>query len=118
LQFHGREALGGVEARNVDALKSLNGAQLLAFRGLHQGPGDPRGAVTCRPTYAVHVAFRLVGQLEVDDVRDAGDINAAGGDIGGDEHPLLTVLKAFKGLAPGTLGLIAVNRAGFDTRGI
>ena len=35
LQLHRCEAFRGVQARNIDALKSLNGAQLPTFRGFH-----------------------------------------------------------------------------------
>ena len=35
---------------------------------------------------AVHVALGDVGQVEVDDVADAVDVDAAGGDVGGDQH--------------------------------
>src|SRR4029079_9757568 len=43
--------------------------------------GDAFGAGPCGATDAVHVAFRDVGQIEVDDVTDALDVDAAGGDV-------------------------------------
>ena len=35
---------------------------------------------------AVHVGLLVLGALVVDDVRDVVDVDAAGGDVGGDQH--------------------------------
>jgi len=44
-QHHGGKAFRSGEARDVIALQTLNGAELLAFRRLHEGPSHARGAM-------------------------------------------------------------------------
>ena len=46
------------------------------------------------PADAVDVVFRCVWQLEVDDVRQFVNVEAARGDIGGDKHQRAAVLNA------------------------
>ena len=60
------------------------------------------------------VGFRLVGQVVVDDVRDVVDIEAAGGDVGGDQHAVLAGLKSVERALAGVLDLVAVDRLGRD----
>ena len=62
----------------------------------------------------MHVAFRLVGQLEVDHVGNPRDVDPARCDIRCDEYPFLALLEALEGFAAGALGLIAVDRAGLN----
>jgi hypothetical protein len=55
-----------------------------------------------------------VGRVEVDDVRDAHDVDAACGDVGGDEHVDRTRLEAGERLLALALGLVAVHRYRLD----
>jgi hypothetical protein len=41
----------------------------------------------------VHIVLRDVRQIEIDDVRHAVDIDAAGGDVGGNEDAGATLAK-------------------------
>ena len=45
---------------------------------------------------AVHVVFGLTRRIEVDDVADAGNVNAAGGDVGRDQHTNTALTQAIK----------------------
>ena len=55
--------------------------------------GDAGHAGTAGAADAVDVIVRLPGHVEVDDVADAFDVEAAGGDVGGDEDRDLAVLE-------------------------
>jgi len=64
-----------------------------------------------RPTRCTKSSASL-GHVEVDDVSDVGDIDAAGGDVGGDEDAMASVREAGQsGVALG-LGAVAVNLRG------
>ena len=60
------------------------------------------------------IAFRDVGQFEVDDVRDAIDVDAASGNIGCDQRPDLRGLEGGKRLFALTLALVAVDGGDLD----
>ena len=61
---------------------------------------------------AVHVALAILRRIEVDDVRDAVDVDAARGDVGGDERVDAAGLEARERLLALALGLVAVHRDG------
>ena len=48
-------------------------------------------------------------------MRDPIHIDAAGGDVGGDEHPHRARLEIFQSAQPLILGTIGMDRAGFDS---
>ena len=56
------------------------------FVAADQRDGDAFRAGARRAADAVDVALRDVGQVEVDDVADAVDVDAARGDVGGDQR--------------------------------
>ena len=58
---------------------------------------------------AVHVALVVLGRIEVDHVRDAGHVDAAGGDIGRHQRVHGSGLKAAQGRFALALGLVAVH---------
>lgn len=55
------------------------------------------------PADTVNVRIRFVGKVIVNDQPDAFDVDAAGGDVGGNEDPGLTAAKAFKSAHPSGL---------------
>src|SRR5690606_20987385 len=59
----------------------------------------------------VHIVFRHVGQFKVDHLRQLFDVQAAGGNVSGDQHAYFTGLEVSQGTGTGTLGLVAVNRS-------
>ncbi len=58
----------------------------------------------------MHVVLGHVGQVEVDDVADAVDVDAAGDDVGGDEHAVTALLEAVERLLALRLRAVAVDR--------
>src|SRR5207237_693689 len=60
----------------------LDIAQEAALLGAAEGQGNPAGTRARGPADAMDVALRHVGHVEVDDMGDAVDIDAARGDIG------------------------------------
>ena len=71
----------------------------------------PSLAGACGATGAVHVALLLLGRVEVDDDVDVVDVDAAGGDVGRDEHPVLVLLEVAQRLLARGLAQVAVDRA-------
>ena len=70
---------------------------------------DARGAGAAGAADAVQVGLLVLGALVVDDVRDALDVDAAGGDVGGDEDVDLAVAERAQRLLAGALAEVAVD---------
>src|SRR5437763_136918 len=60
----------------------------------------------------VHVGLGVLGALVVDDVGDAGDVDAASGDVGGDQHVDLLRPERAQRLLAGALAEVAVHGGG------
>src|SRR5262245_23116226 len=75
--------------RDLQPRQLLDVAQELALLAVAQRDRDPARSRTRRATDAVHVALGNVGQLVVDDVRDAIDIDAARRDVRRDQDARL-----------------------------
>jgi len=63
----------------------------------------------------VHIVFRDVRQLEIDDMRDALDIDAARSNVGGNEHSDIAGTKGRARTLALRLGLVAVDSDRRDT---
>ena len=61
-------------------------AQQPVFARLGQRDGDAVAASAAGAADAVHVGLGRRGHVVVDDVREVLDVEAAGGDVGGDQH--------------------------------
>lgn len=88
--------------------------------GRHQGNGM---AVLARPAGAadaVHIVLGHVGQVEVDHMGQLVDVDAAGGDVGGHQHPHLAALELRQGPGAGPWLLLpwiaAAPRPSFSRR--
>ena len=79
-----------------------------------EGDGVALGFGAAGATDAVDVVFVLKGEVEVDDVGDAGDVDAAGGDICADEDAEFSFFEFIKGALALVLGAVAVDRFGGD----
>ena len=76
--------------------------------------GDAVGAGARGAADAVHVGLRHVRQVEVDDVADAVDVDAAGGDVGGDQRRDLAAAERRQRALALALRFVAVDGVGRD----
>ena len=75
----------------------------------HQADRLAQGTRASGPTDAVDVVLRVPRQLEVHDDRQVLDIEAAGGDVGRDEHPDGPRLESLERARPLRLRPVAVD---------
>ena len=83
--------------------------------GKHDGQAFTAGPA--RAADAVDVVIDVVGDVEVKDVSNAFDVNAAGGDVGGDQNLGLGLGKVAQDLVAPALGHIAVEFADVEALG-
>src|SRR2546425_4314199 len=131
LRPHGREAvverdlellrrlLPVVEAREGDpgqtpSDRPLDAGNVALLLGRYEEERIAGGVGPGRPSHAVHVVLGAVRHVEVDDVGQLLDVDAAGGDVGGDEDGNLPRLQAGEGLRPLRLAAVAVDARGVD----
>ena len=80
----------------------------------NKSKGDASALAAAGAANAVDVVFVGGGLVEVDDVADVWDVEAAGSDIGGDEDAGLVVFECFEGFLALGLGFVAVDSDGRD----
>src|SRR5581483_4509568 len=80
----------------------------------HERDPDAAAAGAAGPAHAVRVDVGLLGRIEVDDVRDVVDVEAASGDVGRDERLHLAGVEARKRALALRLALVAVDRDRVD----
>ncbi len=81
-----------------------------------QGHDDPGLTGASGPTGPVQVVLRTGGRIDLEHQPDLVDVDAAGGDVGGDEDGQPAVLEGGQDPRPGALGQAAVQRAGEHAR--
>ena len=113
---HHRHVFVGRRRHDGDRLTGelLDAAQLAALARVAERHGDARGAGTRGAADAMDVALGVGRQLVVDDVGHALDIDAARGEIGGDQHAGLAAAEVVERLLTSVLALVAVDRLGAD----
>ena len=84
------------------------------FVHAHQRHSLAFGTCAAGATDAVYIIFRHVGQLEVDHVGQLINVDPAGCDVGGHEHPQGARLELAEGACAGALALVAVDGHGRD----
>ena len=98
--------IGILHLVDLDAGEPLDGQQQRAFLGRDERPGDARLARPGRAADAVDVDLGVLGQVVVDDVADAVDVEPAGGEVRRHEHAQLVAAEL--GHDPVPLGLVHV----------
>jgi hypothetical protein len=93
--------------RPLDQL--FNIFQLATFVMANQRERFTFHAGTTRAADAVHIIFRDVRQLVIDDVGQRIDIDAARRDIGGHQRNQLAFLEIGQGARPGALRLVTMD---------
>ena len=86
--------------------------QRAAVFGGHEAEGvaDRLGAAGAAD--AMDIILRVHGEIVIDDMRNAVHINAARGDVGGDQHPVIAFLEPVEGLNALILAAIGMQRRG------
>ena len=109
-----RHVLVGRRRDDGDALvgQPLDALELAALAAVAERQGDARGAGARGAADAMDVALGVGRQLVVDDVGDARDVDAARGEIGGDQHAGPAAAEVVERLLAGVLRLVAVDRLG------
>src|SRR5262249_36024163 len=103
-----------VTHRNSDANKPLDIAQEADLLTVAQRDRDTFSTRARRTADTMHVGFRHVRQIEIHDVADAIDIDAARGNIRGNERPDFALTKGREHAFPLVLRFVAVNCFGAD----
>ena len=85
-----------------------------ALAGVAERDGLARRAGAPGAADAMDVILRGLRQLEVEDVRDAVDVDAAGRDVGRDQHARGAAPERFERPLARPLRLVAVDRDGLD----
>src|SRR5688572_11529748 len=101
--------------RNRLAHPALDRAQLLVLLARGERQRIAGGAGAGRASDAVDVVLGHVGNVEVDDVRQRLDVDAASGDVGGDEHAKATVLESLERTSALRLRAVAVDALARDS---
>jgi hypothetical protein len=66
----------------------------------------------------VDVILNLLGDLGLDDQVNLGDVEASGGNVGGDNDTELSITEGLEGQLPLLLGDIAVQGLGLELQGV
>src|SRR5690606_35608661 len=98
-----------VLTRDLQADQTLDVAQQAVLVLTHQRYGKATGAGTTSATDAVHVVFRHVGKVMVDDHRQLVDVDAARGNVSGDPYLDAVVLEVGQSTVALRLTLVAVD---------
>ena len=93
---------------------ALDRPEVCFLLGRHEGVGLARRFGAAGPADAMDVVIRHRRHIEIDHVAEGFDVDAARGDVGGDEHPVLAALEPRKRLGPLPLRAVAVNPFGGD----
>ncbi|MGZ2478032.1 hypothetical protein ACVI1N_006387 [Sinorhizobium medicae] len=100
---------------NLDAHQLFNIAQQPDFVRGAKGDRNTVAAVSGRAADTVDISVGHLRQVVVVDMRHAGNVNAACGDIGRHEYPDFTIAEGFQSALSLALALVAVDRGGLET---
>ena len=92
----------------------FNGLQFAHLGGCAKGDRIALGPGACGATDPVDVVFRHIGHVEIINMPDAGNINAARGNIGGHQHIQLTLTELGQGAVAVVLAFVAMDGRGFE----
>ena len=96
MQGHIFDAFDG-EAGDFLPDEAFDRGEFFQFVGCDKGEGVAGALGAAGAADAVHVVFGVLRDVEVYDMADAGDVDAAGGDVGGDHDPVASGFETFEG---------------------
>ena len=105
--FHGRDA---------DVRQLFNIRQIFLFLKVAEAYGHARVPRAPRAPDPVHICLGDIGQIIVEHMGKAADVNAAGGNVRGHQHADTAVLEAAQRVLPGVLAFVAVDGHSSDAR--
>src|SRR5436305_13264643 len=89
-----------LQPRNFLSNEMLNRLQRGQLLSVHQGEGVADILCATSSTNAMDIIFRVFGNIVINDVTDAGDIEPTRGYIGCDHQFVIDALKYFNRLVP------------------
>lgn len=102
-----------LRGRKLD--QAFHRSQAATFRWVYKRPRDAGGTRAARSADTVDVAFRLVRQFVVEDMRHPVDVDASRRYIGGDQHPGTAIFETPQRALAGALRFVSVDDLGADT---
>ena len=102
--------------RDMPASDPLDIAQELTLLAVAERNRLSAGTGARRPADTVDVAFRHIRQVEINDVRDAVDIDSARRDIGRHQNANGAVLESLESPLASALRFVSVNGGRSDAR--
>src|SRR5689334_18312534 len=84
---------------------------LLTLRRIAERNRDTAIALACRTSDAVHISFGIERHVEIHDMRDVRNVDAARRDIGRDKYPDMPHREVVECALTGILSLVAVERS-------
>src|SRR5262245_26821780 len=97
--------------RNFLPDETLDGGNLLEVLACHDGKCVAHAQCTAGAADAMNIVFGMVRHVEVNDMADLLDIDAARGDIGGDHHFVTAIAKAVERLLALALRAVGVKHS-------
>ena len=94
--------------------QALDSAQQRDFLEVAQRKGDARPSGPGRAADAVHIIFGVLGQLVIDDVGDAFDVQSPGNDIRGHQNRHPALHEGLQRALALPLGLVGMDGSGLD----
>ena len=85
---------GAFDRGKIAADESFNHTKLFVLISGDKGNRVSGGFGAACPADTMNVVLGNGGHVEIDDVRDTGDVDTAGGDIGGDHNAVVAVFEA------------------------
>jgi hypothetical protein len=112
--FEGRgwRTVVGAQALHLDAEGALELEEFGALFSCEKRGGYAVFSGAAGAAYAVDEVLGNLGQVEIDDLRDVLDVDAARGDVGGDQDAVAPLLESSEGGVPLGLRAVAVNHGG------
>jgi len=105
---------GGGDSFNLDAELPLKLEEVRALFAQEERGGDAAFPGAASAADAMDEVFGDIGKIVVDDMGDVLHVDAASGDVGGDEDAILPPLEAGEGRGALRLRAVAMNHGGVD----
>lgn len=107
----------GLFADNAAADEAFERTQGSVVLGRHKTEGVANGLGAAGPANPVDVVLGVWREIVVDHMRNAVHIDAAGGNVGGDQNPDFAGLEFLQSAQPLVLGAVGVERCVWDLAG-